>query len=295
MTGTKKSTKSNNEVENKEVTKTVELVGTKKTSKKMEKTNTPASTPATSPETKTTDSELKQKLNFDSETQSLREQVHQLKHLISSVLCNVKKLEQAHKTEMKSDNTKKTKKIHKPTGFEQPKFVVDKLAEFLGIPNKTPMMGPTLTKMLWDKFFALNLVYEKDKRILRVNNEISKLLNVTMDVNNSISVKDEKGLNFKTLQKVIKESGYFVKPTKEEAEGLVAYTYTSTRDKTNKKSSSSENDTTTTTDTKTSTATTSAVASTTLESSKKDTTSVAITDVKKSSSKKDKKEPVLNK
>jgi hypothetical protein len=225
MSGTKKSTKNNAESKV-EMTKAVE---TKKVSKTKEATESTAPLPVTDVSETT---ESKQKLNFETETQSLRDQVQQLKQLCSAVLGNVKKLEQAHKTEMKTDRVKKSKNPHKPTGFEEPRFILGELAKFLGIPDRTPVKGPTLTSMLWDKFMELGLIYEKDKRVLRVNKELSKLFGISMSVNDSTSVDDKNALNFSTLQKIVKASGFVLKPTKEEKEaGIVAHEYTSMRKK----------------------------------------------------------------
>ena len=45
-----------------------------------------------------------------------------------------------------------------------------------------------------------NLLYEKDKRILRVNNEISEIFGVPLSVNDSYDPKDRNGFNMMTYQ-----------------------------------------------------------------------------------------------
>ena len=65
------------------------------------------------------------------------------------------------------------------------------------------MSRPEFTKNFYKTLISKNLIYEKDKRILRVDDQISKILNIPMSVNNSIDHKDKNGFNFYNVQKYI--------------------------------------------------------------------------------------------
>lgn len=97
-------------------------------------------------------------------------------------------------------------KNHKPTGFTHPRPVKKKLADFIGIKAETELSGPQITSKVWDKLKERNLVYEKDKRVLRVDDEVSKLFNIPISVNKSTSHKDRNGFNFDNLQCYIKRA-----------------------------------------------------------------------------------------
>jgi hypothetical protein len=104
---------------------------------------------------------------------------------------------------------KKSRKIHKSTGFTKLKPVYGKFAKFIGVKNGTELSGPETTKKVWEQFKLRGLTFQgdgnhhKDERILRVDDEVSKLLNVPMTVNNSTNHRDANGLNFSNLQRYI--------------------------------------------------------------------------------------------
>jgi hypothetical protein len=65
------------------------------------------------------------------------------------------------------------------------------------------MSRPEFTKRFYKLLEQRSLYYAEDKRVLRVDKEISNVLKIPMDVNGSIYYKDPKGFNFYNVQKYI--------------------------------------------------------------------------------------------
>jgi hypothetical protein len=144
---------------------------------------------------------------FDEALANAISECHNLKTLIKNIKNDLKILQTAHKLELKANVKKavKNKKTnHKASGFASCKVVTGKLAEFIGVEPGTELSGPKITSKVWDEFKNRNLVYEQDKRILRVDKTISELFNVPMSVNDSTEHNDPAGLNFGNIQKFIK-------------------------------------------------------------------------------------------
>lgn len=137
---------------------------------------------------------------------SLKEKIHE--NIKNTKECKqmIKKLEVFHNNEINKNiklKKKKKKKENKPTGFGKLCVVPDKLADLIGIEKGTKMSRPEFTKKFYNLISQKNLYYEGDKRILRVNNEISDALNIPKEVNESKDYKDPKGFNFYNIQKYI--------------------------------------------------------------------------------------------
>lgn len=153
---------------------------------------------------------------FEEQLSSTQEECSKLKELIKSVSENLKKLQSVHKSEVKKMRTKKSKRSenHKPTGFARLRPVTGKLAGFIGVESGTELSGPEITKKVWAVLKSRNLTYQGDEkkgvkgdqRVLRVDEEVSKLFNVPMSVNKSVDCKDPNGFNFGNLQKYIKNA-----------------------------------------------------------------------------------------
>ena len=120
---------------------------------------------------------------------------------------NLKKLETLYNHDVvkatKNNNKKKKARDLKPTGFGKLRAVPDKLAELVGIEKGTIMSRPEFTKKFYKLLDDRKLYYEGDRRVLRVDNEISRVLNISMDVNKSTNYKDDNGFNFYNVQKFI--------------------------------------------------------------------------------------------
>lgn len=134
---------------------------------------------------------------------SLSENVKELRETKN----NLKKLEALYNHDVvkatKNNNKKKKARDLKPTGFGKLRAVPDKLADLVGIDKGTIMSRPEFTKKFYKLLDDRKLYYEGDRRVLRVDNEISRVLNISMDVNKSTNYKDDNGFNFYNVQKFI--------------------------------------------------------------------------------------------
>jgi hypothetical protein len=197
--------KSENKSENQKATKTEQKVE-KKVSKNEVKETKPEPAPV---QEQTCD-------KFDEQLVSTQEECGKLKELLRSVSDSLKKLQATHKSEVKKMRTKKSKKSenHKPTGFARLRPVSSKLAGFIGVESGTELSGPQITAKVWAELKNRNLTYQGDEkkgvkgdqRVLRVDDEVSKLFGVPMSVNKSVDHKDANGFNFGNLQKYIKNA-----------------------------------------------------------------------------------------
>jgi hypothetical protein len=203
QTETKKVVKSETE---KKVEKKTSPTVEKKASKKAEKETKPVQ------EAKPEQTEDK----FEEQLSSTQEECGKLKELLKTVSASLKKLQSTHKSEVKKMKTKKSKRSenHKPTGFARLRPVSGKLAGFIGVDSGTELSGPEVTKKVWAELKNRNLTFQGDEkkgvkgdqRVLRVDDEVSKLFNVPMSVNKSVDYKDPNGFNFGNLQKYIKNA-----------------------------------------------------------------------------------------
>jgi len=101
------------------------------------------------------------------------------------------------------NSTKMKKRREKKTGFAMKNIVPDKIADFLHINKGVEMSRPEVTKRIYQELKNRNLCYEEDRRVLRVDDDICDMFNLTTEVNNSTDPKDVNGFNFYNLQKNI--------------------------------------------------------------------------------------------
>lgn len=155
--------------------------------------------PAT--ENQSGDSESK----FDSLFKAVQSELKEIRDRQSALTLSLRKLESAHRAEIKSVRKHKQKRNgqHKPTGFAKPQVVPEKLAKFIGVKGGSELTGPEITSKVWQQLKARNLTYEKDKRVFRTNKEVSALFNVPATVNTSTDHRDQAGFNFCNLQTFI--------------------------------------------------------------------------------------------
>lgn len=132
--------------------------------------------------------------------QEARKQLHLLYR-------SVQRLKTIHRSDLKRAKVKKTKRTekHKPTGFARTRPIPEKMASFIGVEPGTELTGPEITRKVWGVLKDRNLTFENDKRVLRVDNEVSNLFFVPMSVNDSTQSNDENGFNFGNLQFYIKQ------------------------------------------------------------------------------------------
>lgn len=116
----------------------------------------------------------------------------------------LKKLQNAHKSDIKRVKTRKRKATSNPTGFVASKKIGGRFADWLGVERDCMMPGPEISKAFWKKMRELGLQSPTDKRIFRTNKQTTELFGVSEDVNKSDDPDDENGFNMRTYQTYIK-------------------------------------------------------------------------------------------
>jgi chromatin remodeling complex protein RSC6 len=116
----------------------------------------------------------------------------------------MKQLYQAYSTDMKyaSKHRKKRKKKTK-SGVTIPIKIPNDLADFINVEHNSEMTRCELQKILCKTLKDKKLQYEKDKRILRADDELKKIFNLPESVNQVTDAKDKNGFTIFTLQKYI--------------------------------------------------------------------------------------------
>lgn len=149
--------------------------------------------------------EAQSESKFDSLFKEIQSELKEIRDRQSTLTLSLRKLESAHRAEIKSVRKHKQKRNgqHKPTGFAKPQVVPEKLAKFIGVKSGAELTGPEITSKVWKQLKDRNLTYEKDKRVFRTNKEVTALFNVPASVNNSVDHRDENGFNFCNLQTFI--------------------------------------------------------------------------------------------
>jgi len=116
----------------------------------------------------------------------------------------IKKLKHLYKKEIiDAKNKKKRKKRKMCTGFTTAKPVPNKLIKLLNLEKNAILSRTDITKKVYKYFQDEDLFDENDRRILRADNKIKKIFNLTDYVNKCDNPKDKNGLNFYNLQKYI--------------------------------------------------------------------------------------------
>jgi len=94
-----------------------------------------------------------------------------------------------------------------PTGFGKPCFVPTTLRALLKLGEDECVTRPTVTQKLYSYIKDNSLFDANDKRLLRVNDSLSKALQLSVQevksINSSTSTKDKQGLNFFYIQRYV--------------------------------------------------------------------------------------------
>jgi len=94
-----------------------------------------------------------------------------------------------------------------PTGFGKPCFVPSTLVTLLKLGDDECVTRPTVTQKLYSYINDNSLFDKDDKRLLRVNDSLSKALQLSAQeiklINSSTSTKDKQGLNFYNIQSYV--------------------------------------------------------------------------------------------
>ena len=163
-------------------------------------------------------------LKFQKEFILLQDQINDFTDKLKNLKTLMKKMESSyvsdlnkvHKMKKLSNSAKK-----KDSGFVSKRSIPKELSTFIGEKENTQMTLPEYTKKFCSELKKRNLIYEKDKRVYRVDKILKKIFGFTDEVNNSTSSKDKEGFNFSTLQKNLNKA--FEKYSKKKEEIAIAY------------------------------------------------------------------------
>lgn len=136
---------------------------------------------------------------------SLTEKISQMNKDMKTIKNEMNKLLIAYNYDIKKVTKYKFKKGDKKriTGFMKPKSIPSKLEEYLDLKKGTKMTRNEIVKMMYKRIQDSSLIYDKDGRVFRANNELMKLFNLNKTVNDSVDPKDKDGFNFYNFQKHI--------------------------------------------------------------------------------------------
>jgi len=131
--------------------------------------------------------------------------IKRIDEIIVNLKKQIKQLRLLKKRYRKDVNiaSKLKKKRDIKTGFAKSSIVPDKIADFLNIPKGTEMPRPLVTKHIYTELKNRGLYYENDKRVLRVDDDVCQMLNLSKNVNNIIDPKDPNGFNLFNFQKLV--------------------------------------------------------------------------------------------
>ena len=142
----------------------------------------------------------KDKTKFDKLVEHLATTIKNINALQKTEKLLIKKITNAHKTEVKRAGNRKRKPNSDPTGFVVQKEISGKFADWLKVARGTMMSGPEISKTFWKRIAEEGLQYEDDKRIFRTNKEVSKIFGVSENVNQNVDSSDKEGFNMRTYQ-----------------------------------------------------------------------------------------------
>ena len=122
--------------------------------------------------------------------ESISKKMFEIKNLINDITNEHKQLQKNIQKDLKSIEKKKNKVILKknkrePSGFAKPTKLSDDLCDFLGKPFGTEMARTEVTKFLTSYIKMNNLQQTEDKRKIKPDTKLLKLLNV--DINEEVT------------------------------------------------------------------------------------------------------------
>lgn len=116
-----------------------------------------------------------------------------------------KKLQILHKEYNKEIcKSKKKKSSTKPKGISKPSKVPRKISKLLGLKNNEEYPRTIIGSKIHKYIKENNLVCENDKRLFRVNNELSELFDISFKVNEINDINDKNAFTMYNLQSYIK-------------------------------------------------------------------------------------------
>ncbi len=157
----------------------------------------------------------------NSEVEERKDDVHQLFYVeLQNEISSIQERLSTLKSNLKKYHKNTTKQLVKmnknkrnngqprlPTGFGKPCFVPSSLRSLLELKEDECVTRPSVTKKLYSYIQTNSLYSSTDKRLIRVNDQLSTALQLSpqevKDINSSNSVSDKQGLNFYNIQKYV--------------------------------------------------------------------------------------------
>ncbi len=157
----------------------------------------------------------------NSEVEERKDDVHQLFYVeLQNEISSIQERLSTLKSNLKNYHKNTTKQLVKmnknkrnngqprlPTGFGKPCFVPSSLRSLLELKEDECVTRPSVTKKLYSYIQTNSLYSSTDKRLIRVNDQLSTALQLSpqevKDINSSNSVSDKQGLNFYNIQKYV--------------------------------------------------------------------------------------------
>ena len=184
-----------------------------KTTKKSQSASTSVSKTEPVQETKATvvsepEVETKDNLTYTSYLE-LQNELSAIQERLSVLRANLKKHYKLTSKQIQKMNKGKRQNTNprSPTGFGKPCFVPSTLRTLLKLGDEECVTRPTVTQKLYSYIKDNSLFDTNDKRLLRVNDSLSKALQLSAQevksINSSTSTKDKQGLNFYNIQKYV--------------------------------------------------------------------------------------------
>lgn len=136
---------------------------------------------------------------LDEIKKELDDEIEKLKELKDKI----KKIEHVYQSDMlKIYKTKKTEPRVVESGFQKKYKLPDNMCKLINKPNNTELSVPELSKYIYNELKTRNLMYKENKRIFRVDDELSRVLNIPQTVNNYTTI-DDKGFNYHNIQSIL--------------------------------------------------------------------------------------------
>lgn len=139
----------------------------------------------------------------------LQNEISAIQERLSVLRANLKKHYKLTSKQIQKMNKGKRQNTNprSPTGFGKPCFVPSTLRALLKLGDDECVTRPTVTQKLYSYIKDNSLFDANDKRLLRVNDNLSKALQLSAQevklINSSTSTKDKQGLNFYNIQSYV--------------------------------------------------------------------------------------------
>ena len=154
------------------------------------------------------EAESKDNLTYTSYLE-LQNELSGIQERLSVLRANLKKHYKLTSKQIQKMNKNKRQNTNprSPTGFGKPCFVPSTLRSLLKLGEDECVTRPTVTQKLYSYIKDNSLFDANDKRLLRVNDSLSKALQLSAQevksINSSTSTKDKQGLNFYNIQRYV--------------------------------------------------------------------------------------------